>query len=259
MTTWVLLRGLTREKRHWGSFPRQLLARFPEDRVLALELPGNGELNGLASPVSIGGMAAFCREQLARSGAAPPCILVGMSMGAMVASEWANRHPGEIAACVLISTSFGSFSPFHRRLRPRAWPVLLQILLARTAEARELEIFSLTSSLPRADPQVLAEWAAIRRSRPVAARNAVRQLLAAAAYRAPARAPVATLVLAGAGDRLVDPRCSKAIADRWCCPLALHPEAGHDLPLDDGAWVAGEIRRWLNPAQLPAPGTEVRK
>ena len=102
MTTWVLLRGLTREKRHWGSFPRQLLARFPEDRVLALELPGNGELNGLASPVSIGGMAAFCREQLARSGAAPPCILVGMSMGAMVASEWANRHPGEIAACVMV-------------------------------------------------------------------------------------------------------------------------------------------------------------
>jgi len=25
----------------------------------------------------------------------------------------------------------------------------------------------------------------------------------------------------------------------------IHPEAGHDLPLDDGAWVAGQIRAWL--------------
>jgi len=245
MSTWILLRGLTREKRHWGRFPQQLLAQFPEDRVLALELPGNGELNDQASPVSIGAMAAFCRDELARSGAAPPYILLGMSMGAMVASAWADRHPGDIAACVLISTSFGSFSPLHHRLRPRSWPVLLGILLARTAEARELRIFGLTSTLPRAGAQLPADWAAIRRSRPVAARNAVRQLLAAASYRAPARAPVATLLLAGAGDRLVDPRCSKAIADRWHCPLAVHPGAGHDLPLDDGAWVAGEIRRWL--------------
>jgi len=62
----------------------------------------------------------------------------------------------------------------------------------------------------------------------------------------------AGIVLAGAGDRLVDPRCSLAIARRWHCPLALHPEAGHDLPLDDGAWVAREVRGWC--AGPPARG-----
>jgi pimeloyl-ACP methyl ester carboxylesterase len=171
----------------------------------------------------------------------------------MVASAWSREHPGEIAGCVLISTSFGRFSPPHHRLRPRAWPDLLKILLARSAEGRERRILGLTSGLARDRSQVVAEWAAIRRSRPVSARNAFRQLLAAAAYRAPLAAPVPTLVLAGRGDRLVDPRCSGAIARRWHCPMVLHPEAGHDLPLDDGAWVVAAIRDWLVQALVEPP------
>jgi len=222
MTTWILLRGLTRETRHWGSFPRELAAEFPGDRVLPLELPGNGELNNLASPWSVPAMAAFCRER-------------------------AQAHPGEIAGCVLINTSFGAFSPVQRRLRPRAWPALLEILLDRTAEGRERRVLGLTSARPGAHPQAVQDWTAIRRARPVRAGNAFRQLLAAARFRAPARAPAPALVLAGARDGLVDPRCSAEIARRWGCPLAVHPDAGHDLPLDDGAWVAREIRRWLAP------------
>jgi hypothetical protein len=52
------------------------------------------------------------------------------------------------------------------------------------------------------------------------------------------------LVLSSAGDQLVDPRCSP----RWRArqvPHAAHPDAGHDLPLDDGAWVAGQVAGWL--------------
>jgi hypothetical protein len=53
------------------------------------------------------------------------------------------------------------------------------------------------------------------------------------------------LVLAGAGDTLVDPRCSSELAAHWGTELRMHPTAGHDLPLDDGAWVAHEVSRWL--------------
>jgi pimeloyl-ACP methyl ester carboxylesterase len=260
MSTWILLRGLTREIRHWGGFPGQLLAEIPRARVWPLELPGNGELNVLASPATIAGMASFCRAGAARLGAPPPYFLLAMSLGGMVASAWSREHPEEIAGCVLISTSFGRFSPPHHRLRPRSWPALLKILLDRSAEGRERRILGLTSGLARDQSQVVAEWAAIRRSRPVSPRNALRQLLAAAAYRAPLAAPVPTLVLAGSGDRLVDPRCSGAIARRWHCPLAIHPEAGHDLPLDDGAWVATEIGRWLKTLVEPLPvPVEVRQ
>jgi pimeloyl-ACP methyl ester carboxylesterase len=77
--------------------------------------------------------------------------------------------------------------------------------------------------------------------------NVIRQLAAAARYQAPAGAPLMpVLLLAGAGDRLVSPRCSEALARQWSAPLAVHPTAGHDLPLDDGAWVAGQVKGWID-------------
>jgi pimeloyl-ACP methyl ester carboxylesterase len=53
---------------------------------------------------------------------------------------------------------------------------------------------------------------------------------------------VPLLLLASRGDALVDPRCSLAIAQRWACEIAMHPWAGHDLPLDDADWVVQQVR-----------------
>jgi hypothetical protein len=54
-------------------------------------------------------------------------------------------------------------------------------------------------------------------------------------------------VLAGAGDRLVDPTCSRRLAAAWACPLAVHPWAGHDLPLDDAQWVLDQVAQVVHP------------
>ena len=89
------------------------------------------------------------------------------------------------------------------------------------------------------------EWAAIAAARPVRAANVLRQLLAAARYRVPERAPeVPLLVLCSQGDRLVSPQCSRVLADRWELPLRTHPWAGHDLTLDAPGWVACELAAW---------------
>jgi len=53
------------------------------------------------------------------------------------------------------------------------------------------------------------------------------------------------LVLASAHDALVDPYCSRRLAQAWALPIAEHPTAGHDLPLDDGAWVVRQVERWV--------------
>ena len=245
MSTWILLRGLAREKRHWQGFPKQLAKELPEARVIELELPGNGELNALTSPLDIAAMASHCRAELAGLGLPPPYHLLAMSMGAMVATAWAVSHPDEITACVLINTSFGNFSPIHQRFRPRAWMALLRFLFMRSDLRREALIFDLTSRLVDPSALVIDEWVAIRRSRPVRPGNALRQLLAAVRFRAPLNPSAKTLILASAGDRLVDPRCSRAIARRWHCALVIHPTAGHDLPLDDGAWVAKAVQDWM--------------
>ena len=67
------------------------------------------------------------RAQLGAAGlGGRPLHLLAMSLGAMVAIAWAQRHPGELAGMVLINTSVRPLNPFWQRLRPRAWPVLLR-------------------------------------------------------------------------------------------------------------------------------------
>jgi predicted alpha/beta hydrolase family esterase len=56
---------------------------------------------------------------------------------------------------------------------------------------------------------------------------------------------VPILVLTSVQDELVDTRCSERLAAAWHCDIARHPSAGHDLPLDDAAWVLGQVERWL--------------
>ncbi len=245
MSTWILLRGLTRECRHWGRFPQLLRDELTCAHVIALDLPGNGELNAVTSPFSLAETASYCHDELIRRGIPPPYRLLAMSMGGMVATAWAQRFPAEVEACVLINTSFAAFSPFHARLRPRAWPTLIRLLLTQNTRVQEQLVFKLTSRLAEAPPALLDEWIAIRQSRPVSASNTLRQLIAAARFRAPSSAPVLTLVLASTADGLVNTDCSMEIARRWNCAIVVHATAGHDLPLDDGEWIAREVRKWL--------------
>lgn len=247
MTAWIFLRGLTRERRHWGDFPAVFRRELPDAEVLVPDQPGNGTLNALRSPAGIGAMAEHCRATLQAQGVRPPYCLLAMSLGAMVAAEWATRHPEDLSGAVLISTSFGGISPFHRRLRPRNYATLLGLALPGMNDAtREAAVLRLTSRLAEDRDRIVRDWSAWRREHPVSRANALRQLWAAARYRPPAQRPaVPLLVLAGARDGLVDPACSRELARLWQTGYAEHPAAGHDLPLDDGAWVARETASWL--------------
>jgi pimeloyl-ACP methyl ester carboxylesterase len=247
MNTWIFLRGLTREAAHWGGFPDTFAHALPDAKVIMLDLPGNGANHHQRSPWSVTGMAQACRSELARRGIEPPYHLLAMSLGAMVATEWARAVPAEVAGCVLINTSFRPFSGFHRRLRPASFLRLLRLaLFTRDPLAIETAVWRLTSHQAQPDGAVLAQWLAIRAARPVTTANAIRQLVAAARYRAPICAPVPnTLLLTSARDALVHSGCSQAISRAWACPLLVHPWAGHDLPLDDPAWVARQVRDGL--------------
>ena len=127
---WILLRGLAREQAHWGSFVGDLAHALPQDDVTALDLPGNGLLHRQPSPGSVPALVQACRRMLAKRGVAPPYHLLAMSLGAMVATEWAHAAPAEVAGCVLINTSLRPFSPFHQRLRPGNYAALLRVAAA---------------------------------------------------------------------------------------------------------------------------------
>jgi len=248
MSTWILLRGLTRESRHWGRFPEALREAVTAARVVALDLPGNGVLHATKSPLSIEATTEYCRAELRERGSAPPFYLLAMSLGAMVTVAWASRHPEELRGCVLINTSLRPFSPFYWRLRPANYATLLRLLLLEpTAREREEAILRLTSRHSQSTASVLKDWIAWRNEHPVSCANTLRQLIAAARYRSPRTRPAPRmLVLTSTHDELVDTRCSRALALAWNCDTAAHPNAGHDIALDDGRWVANEVRNWLH-------------
>lgn len=247
MNTWILLRGLTRESRHWGSFADLVQAAMPNDRVALIDLPGCGTRNTLESPLTMAEIAARCRDEAARLQLSPPYHLLAVSLGAMVAIAWAEAHPEDLAGCVLINTSLRGLNPIHHRLRPGAYLPLLKLALARDASVREDIVLRLTSSRPQDFPDTVEAWAGFRNDRPVSSRNALRQLVAAMAYRPPRAAPCKRiLVLASAGDALVNPACSRRLAAAWHSDYAQHPDAGHDLTLDDGPWAVEQIQRWTD-------------
>lgn len=248
MSTWILLRGLTRETRHWGRLPDALHEAIGNERLLMLDLPGNGKFNALRAPAGVAEMVRFARNAALQSGAHAPYRVLAMSLGGMVATEWAQRFPGEIERLVLINTSMRPFSLMHERLRPSAWPGLLDVA-AHWGDARSAEqvIHRLTCNDSHAVARDLDAWSDIRRSAPVGRGNALRQLWAAARFSAGAIAPTCpVLILSSRADRLVNPICSTRLAAAWGVTHREHPWAGHDLPHDDPVWTSEQVRAWLS-------------
>lgn len=224
-----------------------LAQALPAHPILCPDLPGNGVRNHELSPTRIEAMVEDCRARLKGCGHLPPYHLLALSLGGMVATSWAATHPQEVAALVLINTGMRPFSPFYERLRPACYAQLLRAAAASdNLPRREALILGLVSNNTAKRDTALPAWVALARQNPVSRPNAMRQLLAAARFRAPAAAPAApALVLVSQQDRLVAAACSRALARAWGTALAVHPAAGHDLPLDDAPWVVDEVVAWL--------------
>lgn len=246
-TDWVFLRGLIRQHRHWEDFPARFNAAFPGARIHLPDLPGNGDLWDQPSPLRVQAMVDSVRAQLQRRGLSGPVNLLAISLGGMVAIDWMQRFPGEIAAAVVINSSMRSMGRLTDRLRPGNVPALLRhLLLDRSPLGREAMILAFSSNLRSDTAQLAQRWAAYAETHPTRMANALRQLIAASRYAGPPQRPHdRVLVLQSAQDRLVHPGCSQRMAAQWNWPLRTHPTAGHDLPLDDGDWVIAQVRHWL--------------
>lgn len=249
MSTWVLLRGLMREARHWGDFPEQFQRITGAQKVVTLDFPGNGSLHAQASPSSVLAMAESCRTQLEQLGHRPPYNVLALSLGAMVAVAWSEQYPQELERMVLINTSLAPYNPFYQRMRPRNYPGLTRFLIHDSIARRERMVLHITSNKQRTVQQrtaLLEQWESYACECPVSRANILRQLRAAATFHAaPVPPPVPVLLLSGLQDNLVNAKCSLTLAQRWGCAIRLHPTTGHDIPLDDGEWVAKQVEEWM--------------
>lgn len=245
---WLLLRGLSREARHWGEFLPLLQSRFPLAQIHTLDLPGTGQRYQETSPLSINEIAVSVRAQaLERGLLAQPFTVLGLSLGGMVTWEWMLKYPEDICAAALINTSQASLSPFYHRLRWQSYSNFFKLITQPNRFKRELAVIKYVTNHRNQDEKTAQEWAKIQADRPVSFENSLRQILAAACYHPENGKPaVPVLILNSRGDRLVAPACSEAIANKWQLQLHTHPWAGHDLALDDGTWVADRLQSWLD-------------
>lgn len=248
--TWFLLRGLSREAGHWGSFVPALRAALPHADVFTVDLPGAGTRRLVDFPASVGDAMELVRadaEVLMPRARRGRTFVFGISLGGMVALEWAACYPNDLTGAAIANTSAGGVSPPWRRMRAGMWPRLFAAALASDPLVRERGIAEMVVNTRARHDDVARAWAELHRVRPMQPANVLRQVRAASRWVAPARAPgPALLFLVGAQDRLVDPSCSRRLAARYGAPVVEHPEAGHDLTTDAEAWAVAELARWAD-------------
>ncbi len=244
----MLLRGLAREKRHWGEFPENLEAALGEDaKVFFLDLPGSGTESQRLSPLSVRGIVEDLRQRWIplRKQHDGEWNIVGLSLGAMVAMDWCGRYPFEFKRLVCINTSSAMLSRPDKRLRPQAFVHLAQAVISRTPKAKESAVLKMVSNRKEIWPQTVEYWSRIALQTPVKPIAAAAQLFAATWSIAPNDLTPACLFLSSAADGMVDPECSRVLAEHFQAPLKVHPTAGHELTLDDPQWVVRQIQEWL--------------
>jgi len=245
-TAWVLLRGLAREHEHWGPFVDQFRQTFPKDDVLTIDLPGTGEFLEQRSPTSMTDIFTFVRAHaIERARSQSQFKIVAISLGGMVAMEWMNRRPEDLAGCVLINTSAKPLSPLYHRLRWQVWSRFAKVLATQSAKERERQVIDLLMNNEEARAKALPLWTKLAIERPTSYLNFSNQMVAAVRFGGLKHAvDLPVLLLSALGDRFVDPSCSTALHEKWGWPVERHPWAGHDLPWDDAKWVLEKINAW---------------
>jgi pimeloyl-ACP methyl ester carboxylesterase len=162
----VLLHGLTFDRRHWEPLRRELAILDPARAVLALDLPGHGDAP-VRTSYALEEVAEVLHGQIAAAGLTEPPIVVGHSVGAVIATVYAARHPArEVVNLdqILLPGPFGAIvRAAEPELRGPGWRAVWERMVAGMGidtlrgEARHL---AETATDPRPD-LLLGYWAEI--------------------------------------------------------------------------------------------------
>jgi pimeloyl-ACP methyl ester carboxylesterase len=259
----VLIHGNTVSERDFEA--SGVIARLARNhRVIAFDRPGYGHSSRprdrFWTPAA---QAELFHAALAQLGA-ERAVVVGHSMGAMVALAWALDHPGDVRRLVLLG---GYYHPSARidalLTAPVALPVLGDVMrYTVTALAARLMLNRLVEAMfaPREVPEhyvaTLSREMMVRpgqlRANAEDAAFMIQQAKASSARHHELRMPVA--ILAGADDKVIDPAAhSVRLHDEVLgSTLTLVPGVGHMVHHAAPDAVVAAVDRFDVPQREPA-------
>ncbi|HEY7586343.1 MAG TPA: alpha/beta fold hydrolase [Candidatus Deferrimicrobiaceae bacterium] len=224
----LLINGLGSDRREWIDQVPAFERRF---RVITFDNRGSGESESPQGPYTTALMADDAAAILSFLDLRRAHVL-GVSLGGMIAQEFALRHPGMAGRLMLVCTSPGG--DVSARPSPEALSAFVRAPGGdREAELRRTIPFLYTERFLAEHPGKIEAFIARRLSSPASAEGYAAQLAAAVGHSAgdrlsAIRAP--TLVIAGTADLLVPPSNSEFIAERIPgAKLVLLPGAPHRL------------------------------
>ena len=172
-------------------------------------------------------------------------VVFGISLGGMLALQWASRHPDDFDYVVVANTSAANLGLPHQRILPKGLRTVIRSMRQPDHLSRERRVLDLICNHPERREAVAESWAAQAAEGAVPRGSVVRQIAAGARHRAPRQLRQPLLVLSCPGDRFVDPGCSERLAARLGARHERHPTAGHALSVDAPDWTADRIVEWL--------------
>lgn len=237
----LLIMGLGYPSIMWYRTRPLLATRY---RTIALDNRGVGRSEVPPGPYPIALMAADAAAVLDASGFESAHVY-GVSMGGMIAQEFALQYPKRVRSLILGCTASGGPHAL------KAEPEVNQLLLARSrlgpeAAAEATVPFIYDSGTARA---LIDEDLAIRREwfpKPQAYMAQLQGILAWEAYSRLDQISAPTLVIHGLTDRLVPPGNGELIADRIPkAKLLLLPHASHIYSTDQTDAAHGAVLEFL--------------
>ena len=238
----LLIMGLAYASQMWYRTRPLLASRY---RTLALDNRGIGQSDVPPGPYPIALMASDAKAVMDAAGIESAHVF-GVSMGGMIAQEFALQYPKRVLSLILGCTAAGG--PAAVRAEPEAIQTLMRrekMSPEQAAEAAVPFIYDPTTARARIDEDL-----AIRRPwfpSPEGYAAQLQGILGWESYSRTNQIVAPTLVIHGESDRLIPPGNANLIAERIPgAKLAMIPHASHLFLTDQTEVSHRAILQFLN-------------